>query len=76
MKKIKPSKFAFRAGTLVIGVPNLQDTFDNLRSGGALTLQVVGEGPFLISELVLIAEDKLDRIIAETTEPIDPHTVN
>ena len=66
MKTVKPNRTARRGGTLVIGVPRLQETFDELHKGGALVLQVEQrEEGFGVRTLVLVAEDRLNEILHE-----------
>lgn len=62
MKKIKPTRIAKRGGCLVIGVPNLQETFDILRAGGGLTVQAT-DGPYVVNEIILVADDRLTEIM-------------
>lgn len=57
-------KYARRGGMLVIGLPNLQRSFDDLHSGGGLILQILGD-PVAFTELLIVSEERLDEIALE-----------
>lgn len=57
--------FERRGGMLVIGLPELQQVFDNLRSGGGLVLELTSQPGLGVREIILVADHRMDEMLYE-----------
>lgn len=63
MKRILLSDYVVRGGTLILGLPELQRTFDNIKSGGGLVLDVSSDPRIGISEIILLDNERIQQLM-------------
>lgn len=67
-KKI-PARHARRGGTLVIGLTNLQESFEAMHKGGCVVLTSFGkEITAGVTEVILVSEDRLNEVLHEAQD--------